>query len=133
MSSEEKRKHKRIEARIDVQIELVLPEETFQPKRKGGRTLNICEQGMKIMMCDVSEHFYKKLLSPMRYAKINFSLPVSNKHKVLHGKIVWLDYNSQTHDCTFGVYFETITPEDQQEMRDFIQMLETQQSEIKVD
>ncbi len=134
MSSVNRRKHKRVEAKIEVEIEVVFPEETFRPKRKGGQTLNISERGMKIMMFDVPESFYKKMLSPIRYAKISFTLPATNKHKVLHGKMVWLDYNSQKEECTFGICFETITPEDQKDMHDFIGTLERQKdSEVKVD
>jgi len=136
MSVPDKRKHKRVDVEIEVEIEVVFPEETFRPKKKGGHTLNISEQGMKIMMFDVPESFYKNMLSPIRYAKIGFTLPITNKHKVLHGKMVWLDYNSQKEECTFGISFETITPEDQKEMRDFIETLERQKdsdSEAKGD
>lgn len=136
MSSVNRRKHKRVEVKIEVEIEVVFPEETFRPKRKGGQTLNISERGMKIMMFDVPESFYKKMLSPIRYAKIGFTLPATNKHKVLHGKMVWLDYNSQKEECTFGICFETITPEDQQDMHELIGTLERQKdsdSEAKGD
>ena len=134
MSVPDKRKHKRVEVRIEVEIEIVFPEETFRPKKKGGHTLNISERGMKIMMFDVPESLYKQMLSPIRYAKISFTLPTTNKHKVLNGKMVWFDYNFQKEECTFGVCFETITPEDQKDMRDFIGTLESQDdSEVKED
>ena len=134
MSSEKRRKYKRIEVSLNVQIETVFPEETFQPKMKGGRTLNVSEQGMKIRMSDVSESFYKKMLSPIRYAKIGFTLPTTNKRRVLHGKMVWLDYDSQKHECIFGICFETITPEDQRAMREYIEMLEEKKvSSIEAD
>ena len=134
MSIPNKRKHKRVEVKIEVEIEVVFPEETFHPKKKGGHTLNISEQGMKIMLFDVPESFYKKMLAPIRYAKISFTLPATNKHKVLHGKMVWLDYNSKKEECTFGISFETITPKDQRDMHDLITMLEGQKdSEAKGD
>jgi c-di-GMP-binding flagellar brake protein YcgR len=134
MSSDENRKYKRIEASLDVQIEIVFPEETFQPKKKGGRTLNVSEQGMKIRMFDVPEGLYKKMLSPIRYAKAGFTLPTTNKRKVLHGKMVWLDYDFQKQECTFGICFETIKHEDQRAMREYIEMLEAKKvSNIEAD
>ena len=136
MSVPNKRKHRRVEVKIEVEIEVVFPEETFRPKKKGGHTLNISECGMKIMMFDVPESFYKKMLSPIRHAKIGFTLPTTKKHKVLHGKMVWFDYNFQKEECTFGICFETITPEGQQDMHDLIETLERQKdsdSEAKGD
>ena len=134
MSVPDKRKHKRVDVEIEVEIEVVFPEETFRPKKKGGHTLNISECGMKIMMFDVSESLYKQMLSPIRHAKIGFTISTTKKHKVLHGKMVWFDYNSQKEECTFGISFETITPEDQKDMHDFITTLESKEdSGIKAD
>lgn len=128
MSFAEQRKHKRIEAHIDVHVTVVFPEETFQPQQISGHTLNVSEQGMKIRMFDIQQDFYKKMLSPIRYAKVSFTLPTTRNNKVLHGKMVWLDYNPPKRECTFGVYFESIAPEDQEEMRRLIEMLEKQES-----
>jgi c-di-GMP-binding flagellar brake protein YcgR len=122
--SGERRKYKRVQASIDVHVGLIFPEESFQPHRRASPTVNISERGMKIRMFDVSQTLYKKMLSPMRYAKVFFTLLHINRNKVPHGKIVWLDYDSQKEGCILGIFFESITHEDQQDVYGFIQMLE---------
>jgi hypothetical protein len=121
----ESRRTKRIRARLDVKVLILLPEETFRPEEADGHTADVSERGMMIYLPGMIEPYYKKLLTQQRWAKVFLPPPQLVPMGPLIGKIVWIDYDARGSlpICKMGVFFDNLKEEEQQAMQELVEIL----------
>ncbi len=105
------RAHNRYELELELTAQIVIPEETFKPEVFKGRTQDVSAAGMGIVLENLSQDFFKKLLPKSRYIRLNFNNPISNRAIKITGRIMSIDYHKPkaeepTGRCFFGIYFD---------------------------
>ena len=125
----ERRRGLRVDAKLNVKIEFIFPEEVFPSQDMRARSLNIGEQGMKLRLADVSENFYARLIGDLRSAKVSFALPTTKATNRVLGEIVWSNFDPKTRECLFGLNFKRVKPEIRQNMHDYIEVFRHPKSE----
>ena len=119
------RRTKRVQARLDVKVLVLLPEQTFRPEEVDGYTADISERGMMIYLPGMDEPYYKKLLTQQRWAKVFLPPPQKVDMGPLIGKIVWIDYDARgsVPICKMGVFFDNLTDEEKKTLGELVDFL----------
>ena len=114
-SGMERRQFPRHETDLTAFIEIILPEETFQPHQIEAQIQDISLRGMRLVAKGLTHTLFKRLIPKVRFARIKLNHESLAEEIKVTGKIVWYSYHSQTsverqaHDCDMGICF---TPED---------------------
>ncbi len=108
----ERRINERSPVEIAVKVEILLPEQTFRPCGFDARTLDMSVRGMKILVENLPDSFYKRLHAKTRFTRIEFDDPRLGGVFRLIGKVMWFAYNSSVTadkegDCMLGILFDT--------------------------
>lgn len=105
------RAFERYQIEVPVKAQILIPEETFQPREYGGNTVDVSKAGMRIRLGDVELAFYTKLLVRPRYIRVRLDNPVGDFEIKVTGQVVSIDYHKKnatdkTGDCFFGIFFD---------------------------
>ena len=109
---DEKRTGARFKQKIDAWLQILFPEETFQPKQHEAEVLDISVRGMKLLVAGVSEGFFRSLINRKRYGRVSLIDPKTGDKLKISGLLVWYDYHSpaggtdEAGRCMMGVYFD---------------------------
>lgn len=126
----EKRHQNRLNAKLSVEAQIMIPEDTFQPKVYKGITENISESGMKVILFGFDKGIYVKMLRAPRYVKIKLEELVQEKETFLIGRVVWIDYHFKKDSneeplCKIGLFFESMTEEQTKKIQQLINILQS--------
>lgn len=107
----ERRAHTRFELRIDMSAQILIPEETFQPRMYVGASIDVSRSGLKVRLEDMHIEDYKKLLSRTRYIRLTFISPLTRNEVKVTGRVMWIDYHKRDSStprgpCIVGVFFD---------------------------
>ena len=111
--TEERRRWSRVKVWLPCEVQLILPEETFQPRSSYGYIIDLSVRGARVRVAMICEEIFRKLLRPDRYAKLLFSAPESEAKIKVIGNICWLDFKSKLQELDMGTFFENVEPESQ--------------------
>jgi hypothetical protein len=119
------RQTKRVKARLDAKVLVLLPEETFRPEEADGYTADISERGMMIYLPGMNEEYYKKLLTQQRWAKVFLPPPQLVEMGPLIGKIVWIDYDNRGDlpICKMGIFFDSANEEEKKALSQLVRVV----------
>ena len=117
-------------------VAVVIPEETLQPIKLSGRTLDVSAGGMKIRLSSLARQTYHKLLMDRRFARVEFVMPEAKGWLRLTGKVVWIDYHQAdpaqaSGECFVGISFGESSPGD--DIGKYTAFLEDVQSRVEPD
>ncbi len=103
-----RRAHERFAMELDVSLQILIPEETFQPRSMKAKTQDISVRGMKLLVPGLSRELYAQLISAKRYARVGLTDPKGGDQLKVSGLIVWYDYHrpekaQRAGDCLMGI------------------------------
>lgn len=124
------RAFERYQVEVPLRAQILIPEETFQPKDYIGNTLDVSRAGMRIRLADFELLFYTKLLMRPRYIRVKLDNPVGDFEIKITGRIVSIDYHKKntadkSGDCNLGVFFDKNEGVDLASYVKFIEAIET--------
>ena len=105
-----RRTEERYELDVPVTLHILIPEDTFEPHRYGGRTMNASLRGMQVRLDRLTRKGYSRFIARTRHVRVSFEDPENEQQFVLTGRIAWLDYhNAKTRGdhapCVMGISF----------------------------
>ncbi len=111
----ERRQHPRIPVKLDVHLQLLVPEQTFTPQNIPALAVDMSLSGMKVMTQHCPEPLHGQVLKTIRHAKVDAVLPGMDKPTDFRGRIVWVSYDNQQQPplLTLGICFDSTTQEQQ--------------------
>ncbi|MCL5270182.1 MAG: PilZ domain-containing protein [bacterium] len=121
----ERRAMPRFTYRAHVDIQIIIPEDTFKPACLDGTTMDISGRGMKLWVEKMPDWLCRKLLAGVRYARLSFEDPGEHKMIKLTGRIIWIDRKRTDPDsieisCMFGVFFDSHNDDTAEFYRNFV-------------
>ncbi len=108
--AEERRRAPRRPAEFDVQLDILISEDTVQPASIPGTCFDISRWGMRVSISELTRHMYHKLIACKRDIRVRFRLPELGETFEMTGKGVWIDYHNncdadRAGPCQIGVSF----------------------------
>lgn len=105
------RSHNRFEVVIDLGLQVLIPEDTFQPQRLNGNTVDVSARGMQVDVANLDIELYTKLIARTRHVRVAFSDSGGETEIKLTGRIAWIDYrktkaSQKTGPCRIGIFFD---------------------------
>lgn len=100
---------------VPLQIEIVVPEQTFRPMRFNAALINLSPTGMKIKVQGVTNDMFSIFVASRRYAKITFPALLTPEMEGSFCTVVWMDYYAVPNPdaCLMGLEFQKISQEQQ--------------------
>ena len=105
---QERRMHQRYGVEPDVELMIMLPEQTFRPQGLKGKLVDASLGGMLVRLDQVMDSLYKSLLMETRHIRAVFTNPYTGDATIISGRIVWINYQSKDTSgegggCEFGI------------------------------
>jgi len=106
----ERRRYRRYDFSAPVFLRVLIEEETFNPLRFPGRTINISAGGMLVEASGMAENYYRTLIRRPRMVRVHMNVPEADGEVVFFGRIVWYDYRrtSEGEVCRMGIAFDKL-------------------------
>lgn len=106
----ERRRTPRLSAEFDVQLDILISEDTVQPPSIPGHCFDISRWGMRVSISELTRRMYHKLIVRKRDIRVRFRLPELSETFEITGKGVWIDYHNDCNanrvgPCQFGISF----------------------------
>ena len=108
--TKERRKWPRVNVELPCEVQLLMPDETFQPRRAHGCIMNLSMRGARVRISSLLKDVFQKLLRPNRYVKLIFSTPESERKLKVIGKIVSMEFKEKEQLLDLRAYFENVEP-----------------------
>ncbi len=108
--TKERRKWPRVNVELPCEVQLLMPDETFQPRRAHGCIINLSMRGARVRISSLLKDVFQKLLRPNRYVKLIFSTPESERKLKVIGKIVSMEFKEKEQLLDLMAYFEKVEP-----------------------
>lgn len=94
-----------------VSVQVLIPEETFQPRSMTGSSIDLAPGGMSVTVEEMTQDLYLRLLSDRRYIRIAFESPLDSGEVKITGKVVGIDFRKEkaaapSGPCELRVFFE---------------------------
>lgn len=115
-AAHERRRHVRIPIKLDARLQLLPPEATSAPHSFPAIAMDLSMSGMKLVTAHCPPEVYAQLLKTIRLARIECTLPGSEKAIEFRGRIVWVSRDNQTSrtQLNLGVSFDILSSEQHQ-------------------
>ena len=105
-----RRTHERFAMEPGIPFQILMPEETFQPRSLKARILDISVGGMKLLVPGLPQELYSKLILGKRSGRAILTDPISGEQLRVTGLILWYDYRGPDGDCLMGIHMnESVT------------------------
>ena len=105
-----RRKQERFPIEPGVPFQILMPEETFQPRSLKAKILDISVGGMKLLVPGLPQDLYNQLILGKRSGRAILTDPISGEQIRVTGLILWYDYRSPDGDCLMDVHMnESVT------------------------
>ena len=105
MASDQLRKPKKIKAKVflnrrseerfvlslPVSLDVLIPEQTFTPRRLTGKTNDLSAGGMFLTVDDMPQELYREMIGDPRYVRIAFTDTLNSTEVKVTGKVIGLD------------------------------------------
>lgn len=123
------RAHARLELRIELTLDVLIPEDGFEPYRLQAFTSDVSAGGMGIVIEALSTALYAKLLSKTRKGLVRFVHPTTGAEISLKCQIAWIDYHKPKVSegsglCRLGVKFGEAAGASLETYREFVGHIE---------
>jgi hypothetical protein len=119
--NQERRRWPRVKVELPCEVQLLMPEDTFQPHHAHGTILDLSIRGVKLRIAGLPTEIFRRLLHPNRYVKLTFSSPESEEKVKAIGKIVWMHFVSEEQLLDVGTYFEKVEPETEKVLQKIVE------------
>lgn len=105
------RKDERYALELEMNAQILIPEETFRPQLHVGRCEDLSRSGLKLRLDRLPPEFYQKLIARPRFIRLSFLNPVTKIEAKVTGRIMWIDYHKpppgeQLGTCHVGIYLD---------------------------
>jgi hypothetical protein len=126
----EQRQHPRYDFFVPVFVRVLIGEETFNPLRFPGHSLNISAGGMMVEIESLPEAAYRKMIRQQRPVRVHMHLPEDKGETVFFGKIVWYDFRqtSAGTSCLLGMQFDALHAKEQEALGKLLEQLAARSS-----
>jgi len=108
--TKERRKWPRVNVELPCEVQLLMPDETFQPRSSHGCIMDLSMRGARVRISSLLKDVFQKLLRPNRYVKLIFSTPESERKLRVIGKIVSMEFKEKEQLLDLRAYFENVEP-----------------------
>ena len=104
-----RRKQERFPMEPGVPFQILMPEETFQPRSLKAKILNISVAGMQLLVPGLPQDLYSKLILGTRHGRVTLTDSTSGEQLKVTGRIHWYDYQIPDKaqlfgDCLIGMH-----------------------------
>ena len=125
----DERMHDRFELQIDLKLQIIIPEQSFEPHAMTAQSLDVSAMGMHVIIDDMPNSLYTSLLMRTRSVGLEFTHPQGTDQMNLTGRVAWIDYHKakasdQSGPCQIGISFDDETSPDYQLYAEFVQRIE---------
>lgn len=98
---------------VPLQLEIVMPDQTFRPYTLNGLIQNLSMGGVKVLLQDASQELFTLLVSARRYAKLSCQMAEWSILDHTSCSVVWVDYYAvpDPTECLVGLSFQRDIPE----------------------
>lgn len=120
----ERRRHSRYALEpLPVAMEVVMPEQTFQPYALEGNLCNLSEGGAKLLVTNLNNDLYLQLTTARRWARLHTGEEFGARTEQIMCEIVWNDYYAlpDPNACLLGLNFQKISPHMRETIRELVE------------
>lgn len=122
----------RVPTELGVRLRILIPEETFTPASVNGVAKDLSLTGLRFSTEEISEDFFRRLLSGSRYIRCELSLDALKKTHDLPGRMAWVHFDNKVKPacCVMGIEFKEMSSRDKDDLAMELHML-TEHSGLK--
>ncbi|HOE95925.1 MAG TPA: PilZ domain-containing protein [Candidatus Sumerlaeota bacterium] len=113
LTTEERREEGRLAVELEVEMQILIPDDTFTPARFRATVQNVSNRGVMVEIDYLGYRDYQRMLRLTPYIRLCVKTDQDGESRRITGRLVWLDYHGEGRQggpCHLGISFDRAKP-----------------------